>query len=235
MRSYLIVDDNRALAENLAEIVRDLGDEALVAGSGAEALALLAGKRFDAVLTDMRMPVMDGAELVREVRRVDPGLPVIVITAFFRDAGLRAVESEGPLAVLPKPVPVAQLVHLLQVARRRGRLVLVEDDAVFAENLGEILRERGFSVVRVQAVGEIDGLAEDRPLLAVVDLRLPGAPDGEAVRRLAERYPGLPLLVATGYRDLVPPEGAVGLFVKPFDPGQLLEAIERVYERAAHA
>lgn len=235
MRSYLIVDDNRALAENLAEIVRDLGDEALVAGSGEEALALLGQQRFDAVLTDMRMPVMDGAELVREVRRVDPGLPVIAITAFFGDAGIRAVEGQGALAVLPKPVPVAQLVHLLGVAKRQGRLVLVEDDAVLADNLGEILRERGFSVVRLQTVGEIDSLASDRPLLAVVDLRLPGAPDGEALRKLGERFPGLPLLVATGYSELAALDGATRLFLKPFDPGELLKAVEGVYEGRAHA
>src|SRR5687767_814508 len=133
MRRYLIVDDNRPLAENLAEIVRDRGDEAVVATSGAEALALLTAERFDAVLTDMRMPAMDGAELIREARRHDPGLPAIVVTAFSKDAGIRAAQNEAPLAVLPKPVPVPQLLHLLAVARRNGRVILVEDDPVLCD------------------------------------------------------------------------------------------------------
>ena len=66
MRRYLIVDDNRDFADNLAEIVRDAGDEVTIAEGGPEALALARGTRFDAVLTDMRMPLMGGAELVHE-------------------------------------------------------------------------------------------------------------------------------------------------------------------------
>ena len=82
MRRYLIVDDNLAFAENLAEIIRDSGAEAVVADGGLAAVALVAGQRFDALVTDMRMPVMGGARLVHEIRRVDPGLPTVVVTAY---------------------------------------------------------------------------------------------------------------------------------------------------------
>jgi DNA-binding NtrC family response regulator len=233
MRSYLIVDDNRALAENLAEIVRDRGDEAVVAGSGPEALAILARRRFDAVLTDMRMPVMDGAELVREVRRSDPGVPTIVITAFFKDAGIRAALGEGPLAVLPKPVPVDQLMRLLDVARRNGRVVVVEDDAMLLDNLGEILQQRGFSTFALRRVADIAALPERPPLLSIVDLRVADAVDGESARRLAERYPGTPILAITGHSDIPVPPAARRLFVKPFDTSELVAVIEELHEAAA--
>ena len=84
-RHYLLVDDNIDFAENLAEILRDEGHRATVAGSGAEALKALSKERFDAVLTDMRMPVMGGAQFVRELRRVDPGIPALVATAYTGD------------------------------------------------------------------------------------------------------------------------------------------------------
>jgi CheY-like chemotaxis protein len=229
MRRYLIVDDNRALAENLAEIIRDRGDEARVAASGPEALDLLGRERFDAVLTDMRMPALDGAELVREVRRSDPGVPAIVFTAFFKEVGIRAARNQGPLAVLPKPVPVPQLLRLLDVAKRNGRVILVEDDPILSDNLGEILQDRGFSVVRIAEVGEIEGLPPDRPLLAIVDLRVAGAPDGEAARRLAQRFPGLPIVVSTAYRDVPIPIEAHRLFLKPFDTGDLVAVIEGLH------
>jgi two-component system, response regulator PdtaR len=235
MRSYLIVDDNLAMAENLAEIIRDRGDDAVVVGSGREALEQVKRRRFDAVLTDMRMPEMDGVELVREVRRSDPGVPAIVITAFFKDVGIRAARNEGPLAVLPKPVPVPQLLHLLGVAKRNGRVLLVEDDPILSDNLIEVLQERGFSVVRLKAVAEIEGLPADRPLLAVVDMRVPGGPDGEAARRLAERFAGMPILVATAYGDIPVDVAAQRLFRKPFDTGELLAAIESVHQGAEPA
>jgi CheY-like chemotaxis protein len=234
MRSYLIVDDNRALAENLAEIIRDRGDEAVVAGSGAEALELVARRRFDALLTDMRMPAMDGAELVQKVRRTDPGVPAIVITAYSKDAGIRAAQGEAPLAVLPKPVPVAQLLHLLEVAKRNGRVLLVEDDAVLSDNLTEILQGRGFAVVRMGSLGEIEALGPEWPLLAIVDWRVPGGPDGEAVVRLARRFPDLPLLVATAYREVSSPVKAERFFLKPFETARLVATIEDLHRVSTH-
>jgi len=232
MRSYLIVDDNRALADNLAEIVRERGDTASVATSGREALDLVARERFDAILTDMRMPTMDGASLIREVRRADPGLPVIVITAYFKDVGLRAAQGEGPLAVLPKPVPVGHLLHLLGVAKRNGRVVLVEDDPGLLDNLAEVLRGHGFSVVALQSIAEIETLPAEAPLLGVVDLRVPGAPDGAAALRLAARYPGLPLFVVTAFHDIPRPAEVLGCFLKPFDTAALVEAVLRLHEAA---
>jgi two-component system, response regulator PdtaR len=235
MRRYLIVDDNRPLAENLAEIIRDRGDEAAVATSGAEALILLAAERFDAILTDMRMPAMDGAELIREARRTDPGLPAIVVTAFSKDAGIRAAQNEGPLAVLPKPVPVPQLLHLLDVARRNGRVLLVEDDPVLCDNLAEALQERGFSVAQFGSIDALEALPSDPPLLAIVDLRVPGAPDGSAFRAVAERFPGLPILVVTAYREASVPVEPDRLFLKPFDTGRLLGEVESLHKTSTRS
>ena len=118
MRRYLIVDDNRAFAENLSEILRDQGDEVAVVGNGALALAAVKAQTFNAMITDMRMPVMGGAQLVHEVRRVDPGLPAIVVTAYTQENDLSSARQEGLLAVLPKPVPIHQLLVLLNAARR---------------------------------------------------------------------------------------------------------------------
>src|SRR5512147_2256028 len=109
MRRYLIVDDNREFAENVEEILRDGGDEVAVAASGHEALDTARAGTFDAVLTDMRMPLMGGAELVHEIRRLDPGAAAMVITAHVGDDALEAARREGLLAVLPKPVPIPRL------------------------------------------------------------------------------------------------------------------------------
>ena len=228
MRRYLIVDDNRDFAENLAEIVRDLGDEVTIAGGGAEALALARGSRFDAVLTDMRMPLMGGAELVHEIRRLDPGLAALVVTAHAGDDALEAARREGLLAVLPKPVPVGRLLELLGAARRDGLVVIVEDDQRLSDNLCEVLRGRGFAAVTAASVLETERLGPVQPFCALVDLRVPGGPAGEAMRRLSEKYPGLALLVVTAYHD-PPPVAHVALFSKPFDTGKLLAAVEQQY------
>ncbi len=229
MRNYLIVDDNRDFAENLAEIVRDAGDEVSVAEGGAEALELARGGRFDALLTDMRMPFMGGARLVHEIRHIDPGLAAMVVTAHVGDNDLEAARREGLLAILPKPVPVDRLLRLLETARRDGLVVIVEDDLVLCDNLTEALRTVGFATVTAASVLETERLGPVKPFCALVDLRVPGGPDGEAMAQLGRRYPELPMIVVTAHADEVPPLPHRGLFFKPFETGALLAAVERLH------
>jgi two-component system, response regulator PdtaR len=234
MRHYLIVDDNRAFAENVAEIVRDLGDEVSIAASGDEALALAQGRRFDCVVTDMRMPFMGGAELVHQLRRIDPGIPAIVVTAYVGDDELLKARQEGLLAVFQKPLPVTRLLELVQIARRDALAVVVEDDVQMSDNLSEALRTRGFGAVTAGSILETERLGPIRPFVALVDLHVPGGPNGEAMRKLQEKFPALPLLVVTAYHD-DPPLAFEAIFSKPFDTGELLATVERIHEQAVGA
>jgi CheY-like chemotaxis protein len=229
MRKYLLVDDNLAFAENLAEILRDSGAEVTVAESGAKALELAKAVRFDALVTDMRMPVMSGATLVHEIRRVDPGLPALVITAYTGENDLLAAREEGLLAVLPKPAPIERLMELLAVARRDGLVALVEDDSAFADNLAEALRDRGFSAVMAHSVADTERLGGVRPFAALVDLRLPGGPDGAALGKLRERFPGLHVLVMSAYAEAIAQTAWPIAFPKPFNTSQVLETVEKLW------
>ena len=231
MRRYLVVDDNLALAENLAEILRDQGAEAAVAPSGEEALAVLRETRFDALITDMRMPRIGGAELVREARRFDPGLPVIVVSAWTDAGELHLAEEAGLLAILPKPTPIAELLQKLAVARRDGVVVLIDEDRALVENLSEALRQRGFSVLAAHTLDQVAKLG-GAPFAAVVNLRMHGGPDGAAILALRDRFPLMPVLVITGFPHALAPM-ALPAFVKPFDTGALLATLERVHQEQA--
>lgn len=230
MGKILITDDNRAFAENLAEVLEDAGHETRIAGSGAEALEIASSTRFDVLLSDMRMPAMGGAELVHRVRRLDPGLPAVVITAYAWDNDIEMARQDGLLAILTKPVSMPLLLELIEKARRAGLVVLIEDNAELADNLTEVLRGHGFAAVTAASVLETERLGSIAPTLALVDLRVPGGPDGEAMRKLAQRFPGLPMLVITAHSDVSPPIAPAGYFAKPFAMPSLLEAVERLYK-----
>ncbi len=235
MRRYLLVDDNRAFAENLAEIIQDLGAEVTIAECGAQALELVQQQRFDAMLTDMRMPVMGGAELVHRVRGLDPGLPAIVATAYSGDEDLRIARDEGLLAILQKPVPVETLLKLLERAKRDGLVVLVEDDEALADNLTEALRDRGFTAVSAHSIAETERLGRVKPFASMVDLCVPGGPDGEAMRRVAQRFPGIPQLVITAHDLTRAPFEPDQVFRKPFQTQALLEEVERLFQQRSQA
>ncbi len=228
MRRYLIADDNRALAENVCEILAGVGHEADIAGDGSEALELLAAKRYDALVTDMRMPVVGGAELMRRLRSVDPGIATVVVTAFTTDDDLAQARRLGLLGVLPKPVAMARLLGLLERARRDALVAVVEDDMALADNVSELLRDAGFATVVASSLADA-ALLGARPFAAIVDMRLPGGPDGEAARALRGRFPGVPLLVVTGHDDVARPEGTAAFFRKPVPPAELIAEVERLH------
>jgi DNA-binding NtrC family response regulator len=230
MKRFLFVDDNRDFAENFAEILRDNGHFVAVADGGIAAIELVQKSRFDALVTDMRMPGMGGATLVHEVRRVDPGLPVIVITAYTGEADLVAAQREGLLAVLPKPVPIRGLIAMLAVARRDGLVALVEDDFALADNLAEALRDRGFSSVTASSVAETAGLGGMPLFAALVDLRISGAPDGAALKLLQERNPELPIVVMSAHDEALRQAAWPQAFAKPFDSEAVLAAVEKLWQ-----
>ena len=228
MRTVLIVDDNLALAENLAEIIADAGvARPTVAGSGEEALALVAETRFDVMVTDMRMPGMNGAELIHRVRAVDPDLPILIMSAFTADQQLADARYDGVLSVLSKPTPIPRLLELVARAHR-GMVALVEDDVALADNIVEALRERGFTTVVAHSVGEAARLG-GAPCVAIVVVRVPGGEDGAAIAQVRSRFPALPVIVVTAYRDRVPLPRTLPVLEKPVDTGRLLETIETLY------
>jgi signal transduction histidine kinase/ActR/RegA family two-component response regulator len=79
----LLVDDEELVRFATAELLRELGHKVTDVGSGAEALELIEdGLHIDAVVTDYKMPRMDGAELARRLREARPALPVLIITGY---------------------------------------------------------------------------------------------------------------------------------------------------------
>ena len=228
-RRYLLVDDNAAFVENLAEILEATGAAVDVAANADEALSRLSGDRYDALVTDMRMPGLSGSELLHLARRRDPDLPVVMLSAYVQDAQVSEARREGLLAVLSKPGKVSELVALLGRARRGGMVLLVEDDEALAENLCEALASRGLTPCTAATAKELDAL-DVKPFAALVDLRLPDAEVGAPLERVRERFPGTPTLVITGIAD-AGPVAADELFRKPFDTRTLVDRLEQLLSR----
>jgi DNA-binding NtrC family response regulator len=115
MTIVLIVDDEKSLREGLSEAIRDLGYEALVAASGREALAVATTKMPDAVLLDLRMPDMDGLQVLTRLRASPDGsnVPVAIITAYATAANTIEAMRLGAFDHLSKPIGREDLASLL--------------------------------------------------------------------------------------------------------------------------
>jgi two-component system response regulator HydG len=120
----LVVDDDVANAAFIRDLAVDWGYEVAVAHNAEEALALAGRQTFDLVVTDLRMPGMDGFALIRQLRERQPLVALIAITAFgSSESGVRALEA-GATTYLTKPFQPDVLGDRIRQALERRALRL---------------------------------------------------------------------------------------------------------------
>ncbi|MBI2878618.1 MAG: sigma-54-dependent Fis family transcriptional regulator [Candidatus Rokubacteria bacterium] len=120
----LIVDDEPEMVESCQRILGRAGYRCLTTTDPREALALLETERPDLLLTDLKMPGVDGMELLRHARRADPHIPVVILTAFATIESAVAAVKEGAFDYLPKPFSMDQLTVAVERALGQRRLTL---------------------------------------------------------------------------------------------------------------
>lgn len=116
----LLVDDDRDMRWAMRNILVDAGFDIAEAGAGGAGLELAAKRMPAAVLLDMRMPGLGGEEVLRGLRRLDPSLPVIIVTAHGTISGAVTAIRDGAFEYVTKPFRNEHLVEVVQraVARR---------------------------------------------------------------------------------------------------------------------
>ena len=120
--TILIVDDERTLARAIKAFLTESGYEAEVAGDAEQALRLLETMRPDVVFSDVRLPGMDGIELLRRIREFDAAIPVIIMTAHGTIEGAVEAVKLGAFDYLKKPVDLEELKLLADRARENSQL-----------------------------------------------------------------------------------------------------------------
>jgi DNA-binding NtrC family response regulator len=120
--SVLVVEDDDAMRSALEDELRDAGCNVVAVSDGADALYRLEHDEIDVVVTDLRMPGMQGDELLARIRYRDPEVPVVIITAFGSiDSAVSAMKS-GAFHYVSKPFHLADLLRTLDGAVRQRRL-----------------------------------------------------------------------------------------------------------------
>jgi len=240
----LLIDDNRDLAENLAEILRCCGHQVELAEDGFAALSLLSKARYSMVVTDLRMPGLDGVQVLEQIKTRWPELPVVIMTAFAEDELLDGVREKGAETVLCKPVNIDLLIQTIRdlVCDQSMAVLIVEDDTALQEGLLEAFCAHG---VQARACDSLQGAKailqspDQRYRVLVIDLKLPDGDGLELGRLLPSLLPegaSTPSIIyMTGFqRDFsdglreVLGRATVRLLEKPFDPDRLLRLVQEL-------
>ncbi|MBD3296325.1 MAG: response regulator [Candidatus Omnitrophica bacterium] len=110
----LVVDDDKALAESLSDILEELGNNCVVALTGEDAVKRVGEDAFDYVLMDIMLPRMNGVDAFREVKNISPETKVILMTGYSVEDLIQKAFTSGVEGVLFKPFDIDSLLELIR-------------------------------------------------------------------------------------------------------------------------
>jgi DNA-binding NtrC family response regulator len=206
----LVVDDERSILLLLKEALSQWGYQVTVASSAAEALGLLKSELFDALITDIRMPDMSGLELLREVKKQDESIEVVMMTGYPTIASAVQALKEGAYDYLSKPLILDELRHLM--SRMMERKFLRGEVSTLRARLGEELtvNELIGTSVPMERVKEIIGkvAVTDSPVLIEGESGTGKELVAAAIHRLSSRAkrPFIPVNCSAIPQDLLESE-----------------------------
>ncbi len=112
--AILVVDDEPLLLKLVADWFESAAGRVFVARNGVEALQVAAGNKIDLIITDVRMPVMNGIDLLKEVKTKQPHASRVILVTGFADVEAREAYDLGAEAILEKPFGLDDLTHAAQ-------------------------------------------------------------------------------------------------------------------------
>jgi DNA-binding NtrC family response regulator len=111
--NLLIVDDEIDLSINMKELLEKEAGEIFIAGNGQEGLEILKSRKIDVVISDIKMPIMDGLKFIQEARRIGLNMPFIFYTGHGPAEFKKIVQELGAAELLTKP----NFLHLEKAVR----------------------------------------------------------------------------------------------------------------------
>jgi len=242
----LVVDDDTHLRELLIDTLDAIGYGASGASDGVEALQKLREEKVDLVISDIKMPGIDGVTLLKKVRRYYPALPVLFITGV---ASPEIIGRASPDGFLAKPFRISLIEELIEdtlsgksekVARPIRKVMVVDDDDLFRDMLTEALRCSDYVPCAVAGGDEALKELENGTVDAVIaDIKMPGMDGISLLKKIKAEHPKMPVVLITAFfsqDEAVRKAGSVeadGFLQKPFEIDSIIEILEEISQTAA--
>jgi len=202
-KQILVVDDNEALCNMIKDILEMENYEVETALDGFKALELAKQVRFDVVLMDIKMPVMNGVETFKKFKEIAPATPVIMVTAYAVEDLIRDALREGAFAAMHKPIDFDQLFETIRSALPDGGMILIVDDQKdLCTTLQDVLEQKGYRVnVTYDGETAIEKVRTNNFDIIVLDMKLPRLNGLETYIAIREIRPYVTVIFITGYPD----------------------------------
>ena len=235
----LVVDDDPYLLDLLIETLTNIGYDDLGASNAERPLARLGQTEVQLVVTDVKMPEMDGLELAARIKADYPGLPIIFISGVFTPSVLHKIDGVG---FISKPFRIGQLEDMIEKTVASGQasgrpdggvILVVDDDDSFRVMLTETLKMSGYRVVNAADAREALSLLDEGGIGAVIaDVKMPGMDGIALTTRIKKDRPDIPVILITAYmaldREPEASQPADGFLMKPFKIESITALLENL-------
>ncbi len=237
----LVVDDDSYLLDLMIETLTTIGYEAVGAPGGAEALKIIRSSEISMVITDIKMPKMNGIEFAKSVRKEFPDLPIVFISGAFTPSVLRQIEGQP---YIPKPFRINQIEKIIEDVTARlnstekakpgDTILVVDDDDSFRLMLIESLKVSGYSVTGAgNGLSAIDRVKKGGISAVITDIKMPGMDGITLCKYIRKQWQTIPVVLITAYLNFdeapdMDKQGADGYLMKPFKIESMTALLEDI-------
>ena len=244
--NILIVDDNTSLCRTMSFVLGRQGYAVNTAKDGLEAIERVKKRPFDMIFMDIKMPLMDGVETYRRIKKIRPGAVVMMMTAYAVEDLVQQALEEGAYGIVYKPLDIEKVVSTIEEAAeaKEGALVMVvDDDPGTCTTLKNILIKKGYEVGVANTGEEAIAMAQERAYdIIFIDMKLPTINGLETYLAIRQSNPEVVAIVMTAHRqemsDLVEEalhSSAYTCLYKPLEMAELVKLVDEVQDRKQKA
>ncbi len=229
--NVLIVDDDAAVLETLRDIFEDRGYRVVCCSSGSAAIERVKKEFFDLMLSDIRMPGINGVETFFEVKKISPNTAVIMMTGFSIEDMVKKAMEGGVCAFVYKPFDMDNVLAIVEQIEKKAVVLFVDDHPESVMGLEKVLQNRGQKVLTAVSAEEALAVLKNNHVdIIFLDVVMPGIGGMEALKRIKQLYPAMRVVMITGNSveqelERAIGEGAYTCLCKPFNIKKVMDLI----------
>ena len=246
-KAVLIVDDDRIIRKQLEnELKRDFF-ETFVAADGKTTLEIFGREKIDIVILDVKLPDIDGLELLKDIKEKKPDCEVIVITGVGSQEIAISSLRRGAIDYIEKPIDLDELVAALgraveKLSEReefsyKNRLLVIDDEEEIVKRLTRVLGKEGYEVIGAfNGKDGLDVIQSSKIDVIITDIRMHDMDGIDVLKKAKKLYRDIEGIVVTGFKDQELAikslrAGALDYLTKPINLDELLFAVQRAIEK----
>ncbi len=245
--TVLIIEDDPIARKQMANIIKKEHFDVLIAENGNEGLEIFKSQPTDIVITDLKMPGINGMEVVETVKNLYPKTQVLITTAYGETETVITAIRNGVLDYLKKPLDINTLIMTMGRAREEimkyknvalfPTLLLADDESSTRERLANVFKKEKWEVLQAGDGKEALKIFNDNKIDAVLlDIKMPGMNGLEALHEMRKVSQDFVSIVLTGYGDessaiRAMRDGAFNFLKKPIDLDKMILTVEKGLEK----